>query len=261
VKRNEVLVLAGGSQGEARSAMRRIAAGSHPDIKLEAGDTVVHSARVIPGNDRPAFDMFCDLLRQGALLHNRYSDPQVHTSGHAGRSEQAKMIEWIQPRHFVPLHGTLHHLKKHARLAESLGVKSSLVVENGTPVRLSTGGDFRSEAAVPHGRVHVAYGGNILDGPTLSLRAQLGRAGSATIAIAIAQDGRRAGPPLVNTQGVPNVDGNASALRSIAIAVEKALSKVSASDAEAAARHVARRVLRDLSGSKPNLIVQILEVD
>ena len=105
--RDRLLVLAGGTQAEPNSAMRRLSLGQHPAFRLERGDTVILSSRVIPGNERPVFEMQNDLLRHGVLLKNRISDPGVHTSGHAGRSEQRRMLELVRPRCFLLVHGTL----------------------------------------------------------------------------------------------------------------------------------------------------------
>src|SRR5690606_38553661 len=133
--RDELLVLAGGSQAERNSAMRRIAGGTYPYMEIEAGDDVILSSRIIPGNERGEFEMMADLLRRGVHLHSRISDPDVHTSGHAGRSEQLRMLELTRPRAFLPVHGTLHHLLRHAELARSWGVAETLVIENGRVAR------------------------------------------------------------------------------------------------------------------------------
>src|SRR5690606_28100144 len=101
--RDELLVLAGGSQAERNSAMRRIAGGTYPYMEIEAGDDVILSSRIIPGNERGVFEMMADLLRRGVHLHSRISDPDVHTSGHAGRSEQLRMLELTRPRAFLPV--------------------------------------------------------------------------------------------------------------------------------------------------------------
>ncbi len=134
--RERVLVIASGTQAERMSALTRLAAGTHPALRLDAGDTVILSSRIIPGNDRPVFDMMADLLRAGVELVTRITDRRVHASGHAHRDEQRRMIELTRPRAFLPLHGTLHHLMRHAELAREEGVAEVLVAENGEVVEL-----------------------------------------------------------------------------------------------------------------------------
>ena len=82
--------------------MRRLALGQHPAFKLEVGDSVILSSRVIPGNERGVSTMQNDLLRLGVTLHTQKSDPGVHTSGHAARPELERMIELLRPRCFLP---------------------------------------------------------------------------------------------------------------------------------------------------------------
>ncbi len=121
VPRERLLLLAGGTQAERNSALKRLSLGQHPRLQLAEGDTVIFSSRIIPGNDRPVFTMMNDLLRAGISLKTRFSDPEVHTSGHAGRSEQSRMIELCRPNCFVPVHGTLHHFVAPPRVGARSG--------------------------------------------------------------------------------------------------------------------------------------------
>jgi ribonuclease J len=100
--RERLLVLAGGTQAEPGSALRRLSLGQHPALRLEAGDSVLLSSRVIPGNERGVFEMQNDLLRLGVTLHTRVTAPGIHTSGHAARKEQRRMLELVRPRCFLP---------------------------------------------------------------------------------------------------------------------------------------------------------------
>jgi ribonuclease J len=258
--RDGLLVLAGGSQAEGGSALRRLASGTHPVLAIEPDDTVILSSRVIPGNERSVFEMMNDLLRRGARLHTRASDPDVHTSGHAGRSEQQRMIDLIRPRSFLPLHGTLHHLRRHAELARSRGVQDVLVVENGVAVRFD-GSGLREDGSVPHGKVAVAMGGEALRGPTLQRRVDLGRRGVAFVSLVIDQrdDVRRA--PEITTRGVPRVDDDTYALRTVARDVLETYERVRhyrGIDLIDELRRAARRRLLDLSGTRPVVEVHLL---
>ena len=261
VPRHRQLVLAGGTQAEPNSAMSRLAAGTHSLLALAEGDSVVFSSRVIPGNERVVLAMMNDLLRRGVALHTRFSDPDVHTSGHAGRSEQRRMLELVAPRAFLPIHGTLAHLRRHAELARELGVGEALVVENGQAVRYCRESGLRLDGRVPSGAVAVGDGGEPLSAETLRRRAELGRSGIVCVSILVDESGEPEQAPSVMARGVPAIDGDDSALRSIARDVLGAISRVRGwrgVDLEDEARRAARRRVADLSGARP--VVEVVLV-
>jgi len=262
-RRNGVLVLAGGTQGESASALRRLASGTHQLLRLLPGDTVIHSARVIPGNERAVHQLFCDLLRQGIRLHTYKSDPDVHTSGHAGRSEQAEMIRLLRPAAFVPVHGTLHHLMAHERLARSLGVPDTLVVENGTPVLLN-GKALTAGAPVTHGTVSIAFGGEALDKETMRRRVELARTGVVIVSVVLGRDGTCLYGPSVRARGVPGLDTVPEAVMAVERGVRECLRRKpgsSSNHTEEEIRRAARRALTDWSGTRPVVVVQMLQAE
>ncbi len=257
-----VLVLAGGTQAERQSAMRRLADDVHPLLSLQPADTVILSSRVIPGNDRPVIAMVNALHRRGLTVHTRVTEPGVHTSGHAGRSEQRRMLELTRPRCFMPVHGTLHHLLRHAELGRALGVEQTIVVENGSVVGFD-GERVAKVDEVHSGRVPVAIGGELLSPGNLHRRQELARMGIATVALAL--DGRKLlGPPVVATRGVPAVDGDEAALRSLALEAARAVEQFREGRGLELTEHVrrsVRRKLEDLSGTRPVVEVSIVRVD
>jgi len=263
VPRERLLVLAGGTQAERNSALKRLSMGQHPRLALAEGDTVIFSSRIIPGNDRPVFAMMNDLLRAGIDLKTRFSDPAVHTSGHAGRSEQTRMIELCRPKCFLPVHGTLHHLLRHQELARDLGVAETTVVENGTPV-VCNGQKIWQDERVTHGRVAIAIGGEELSPQTHQRRAELGRLGIAFVSLAIDRSDKLAAPPAVRTRGVPLVDNDDQALRAVAKEIARAVETFRGGRGLGLAefvRRAARRKLEDLSGTRPIVEVETLELD
>ncbi|GAC1542763.1 MAG: ribonuclease J [Polyangiales bacterium] len=162
VPRRELLVVATGSQAEPRAALARLALDDHPRLRLEPGDTVVLSARAIPGNDVAVMRMIGDLYRRGCHVRIKETDPALHTSGHAHRDEQRAMIDWVRPGAFVPVHGTRHHLERHAALAREAGVADVLVVENGEIAEAAADG-VRKVGTTRVGRVAVDPAGPIPD--------------------------------------------------------------------------------------------------
>jgi ribonuclease J len=262
--RAQVLVLAGGTQGEPGSAMARLAAGTHPDMVVDAGDTVILSSRIIPGNDRGVFRLVCDVLRLGAHVHTKVTDPGVHTSGHATREEQAKMLDLVQPRCFLPVHGTLHHLLRHAELARERGVKETLVVENGTSV-VCDGQRLYAEGKVPSGRVKVGFGGIPLGADVLRDRLEMARTGIATVALVRDRGGALVGPPSIVLRGVPGIDdtGELRELRGeVARVVEIANKRRTHETAlRDEVRRAVRRYLSKLAGVKPVVDVHLIDHD
>jgi ribonuclease J len=259
--RDRLLVLAGGTQAEPNSAMRRLSVGQHPAFELRRGDTVILSSRAIPGNERVVMDMQNDLLRQGVVLKNRVTDPGVHTSGHAAQAEQMRMLELVRPRCFLPVHGTLVHLTRHARLAEELGVSAVKVVEDGTPV-LCDGGSLTTEPRVQQGRIAVAIGGEPLDEATMRERSELGRSGIVVVALTLDRDRRSVAAPRVVARGVPAL--TTSAVRALERESARALEVFREGrglSLDEFVRRAVRRKAEEFSGARAVVDVLVADVD
>jgi ribonuclease J len=260
--RDRLLVLAGGTQGEPASAMSRLAANTHQELSIEPGDTVVFSSRAIPGNERAVFDTVASVMRRGAVVITRVTNPDVHTSGHATRAEQTRMIELLRPRCFLPVHGTLHHLTRHGALARELGVRDVAVVENGTAV-LFDGESVRVEGRVPSGTISVGFGAVDLDGDTLRERAELARYGLASVAFAVDRKGNLVGSPSIFLRGIAGKPDAASLRpleRSIVSTIESARKrKASRQELRDEVRRVVRRFVADLGGTRPVVEVHLIE--
>lgn len=152
---NELVLLVTGSQGEPLSALARIGSGDHRQLRIHPGDTVVMSSRFIPGNVKAICRVINNLYRLGAeVLYERIH--AIHASGHAYRGELRTMIETVQPKYFVPVHGEYRHLVKHCRLAQECGVmkERTIVLEDGNPMTLYDGG-VRFEESVPVEHIYV----------------------------------------------------------------------------------------------------------
>ena len=134
---DDLVLLCTGSQGEPRGALRRIASGQHNTVQMRDGDTLVLSARAIPGNEVQIHHMSDDFSRAGVrVLHAGNSDG-IHGSGHAAADELRTMLRWLRPRFFVPVHGTFSFMTRHAELAAEVGSAQTLVVENGQRLKLT----------------------------------------------------------------------------------------------------------------------------
>jgi ribonuclease J len=129
---SQVLMLTTGSQGEPMSALSRMAFNEHKKLRVREGDTIILSSKFIPGNERTIQNIINHLCRNGAdVIHEQVKD--IHVSGHAYQEELKILINVVQPRYFVPIHGEYRHLVKHRQLAMSLGMshENCLLMENG----------------------------------------------------------------------------------------------------------------------------------
>ena len=200
---DQVLLLCTGSQGEPRAALSRIADGSHPYIRLGAGDSVIFSSRVIPGNDIAIRNMQDRLAERGVRLITDHEHPGIHVSGHPCRDELADMYAWARPKVAVPTHGERRHLLEHAAFARDLQVPQTVAPRNGDMVRLAPG---RAEVIdeVPAGRIHLDAGFMTPeDGEPLRERRHAASSGVLHVALVLDGRGRIASGPQVRAIGLP----------------------------------------------------------
>lgn len=146
---DKLVIITTGSQGEPMSALSRIASGEHKSVKLKAGDMVILSSTPVPGNEKTVSNVVNKLFEKGAEVI--YSDiADIHVSGHACQEELKLMHSLIKPKFFMPVHGEYRHLIQHARLAESLGLKSEniFVLENGNILNVNKKKAYKDEQHV-----------------------------------------------------------------------------------------------------------------
>lgn len=152
---DEMIIITTGTQGEPMSSLARMSAGTHRQIKIKKGDTVVLSSKFIPGNERAIAKIINNLYRKGAdVIYEKISD--IHVSGHAFREELKLMIKLTQPRYFLPVHGEYRHLILHSRLAKEVGIpeENILLAENGQIIEFDKNGG-RIGGRVSTGRVLI----------------------------------------------------------------------------------------------------------
>ncbi len=151
----QIVIITTGSQGEPMSALARMAFSSHRKVNIGANDYVIISATPIPGNEKMVSKVVNELLKHSAeVVYEKMYD--VHVSGHACQEELKLMIGVCKPKYFIPVHGEQKHLRKHAELAQSLGVdnKNIILAENGNVVEMNDK-EIKISGNVPAGRVFV----------------------------------------------------------------------------------------------------------
>lgn len=153
---NEILILCTGSQGESMAALSRIANGSHKDIHIIPGDTIVFSSSAIPGNGIMIDNVINQLARSGAEVITNSILNDIHSSGHASRQELRFMLKLMKPEFFMPIHGEYRMLRLHAEMAEDLGVKKEniFILDNGDSLVLSKG-KVKRGYPVEHGVTYI----------------------------------------------------------------------------------------------------------
>jgi ribonuclease J len=156
----KIVVLASGSQAEPMSALSRIAVDNHRMLGLQENDTVILSARIIPGNEKAISRMIDHLFRRRVLVYYESGrSAPIHVSGHASQEEMKLLLNLVRPKYFVPIHGEYRQLFQHAALAQQVGSVSGeiLMVESGQPIEFTPDGAYRREP-VQVGRVCVDSG-------------------------------------------------------------------------------------------------------
>jgi ribonuclease J len=154
-----LVILASGSQAEPMSSLSRIAVDNHRFVSVDENDSVILSARIIPGNEKAIFRMLDHMFRRRALVYYDNSAGTIHVSGHASQEEQKLVLQLVKPKYFIPVHGEYRHLFRHAALAYQLGCVSGeiLVLEDGHTLEFTEDGAFRRDP-VTAGRVCVDSG-------------------------------------------------------------------------------------------------------
>ncbi len=255
--RDKVVLLLTGSQGEPRAALSRVASADHPRIELVAGDTLVFSAREIPGNELAIRGIINQLTATGVrVITDR--DRLVHVSGHPRRGELREMYGWIRPRIAVPVHGQAMHLAAHADLARDLGVETVVVIEDGMMLRLAP--DPVKQVDEIDARRLYKDGRLIgdLEAMGVTERRRLAFSGHVAVSIVLDDNGDLTLDPEIMTTGLPGADADGrpleEAVMNAVLGTLESIPRRRRRDPEVvreAVRRTARAAVRDAWGKKP----------
>ncbi len=262
---NKVVALCTGSQGEPRAALSRIAEDQHPEVTFSHGDTVIYSARTIPGNEKAVGRVINLLIEQGIEVITDRTH-LVHVSGHPRRAELEELIGWVKPKILIPVHGEALHLHEHAALARRCGVPEVLQCRNGDLMRLAPNAGLIDE--VPVGRLYKD--GMLLveaDARTVADRKRLSFAGTVSVALAVTDKGELVDDPSLDMIGIPERDRDGGSIHEAAydaiIETINSLPRARKRDPDAVGEAVKRAVRAAVAqrwGKKPMCYVHVLTV-
>lgn len=266
---NKLVVMCTGSQGEARAALSKIARGDHPVINTKRGDTVIFSARTIPGNDLAINAVKNNLVAGGVkVVTPSTTRNKIHVSGHPCQDEILDMWSWVKPRVVIPVHGERMQLQAQAALAQTAQIPEIIVPTNGSVIRLGAGAAQVIDhvetglLAVDQKRVITAYH------PSISTRRKLQYTGVAHVSVAIDDRGAIAGDVMLDTVGLID-EQDADDLRLedklydiLNDALDKMGKRKRADEAyvEEELRVTVRRYCRQVLGFNPKTTVHVIRV-
>lgn len=260
----EQLLITTGSQGEPFAALSLMSQGRHRFVELTDSDTVLISARPIPGNETAVSKVISNLMRRGArVVHGQSS--HVHVSGHARAEELQTLINLVRPRAFVPVHGEYRHLVAHAALGRAMGVKTVEVLEDGDRIVLDGKETKVDRRAVPAGYVYLD-GSSVGDvqGAVLRDRSHLADDGVVVITVGIDRDtGEILYGPDLDSHGV--MDDPSAVLEKAASAVRSAVEshqrgRTDHAELQKTVRQAAGRVIRAETALKPVILPVVMEL-
>ncbi len=265
---NQRLMLFTGTQGEPESAMARLSRNAYRGYKIQPGDLIIFSSRIIPGNERPIWRMINQLYRHGARVVTE-REARVHGSGHAYRGEMRRLFDLLRPRWFVPVHGEMRQLIIHRDLAVESGVdpRRVCVIENGTQLEL----DRETGTAYPTAWAgQVLVDGRMMDGVeevVLRDRKHLSEDGMLTVILVIDTKTHKiiAGPDIVS-RGFVSVDENVELIEACKKVVVATFEECDVESQEqwdvvkTAVRKALRRFLSEQTDRFPVILPVVVEV-
>ena len=263
--RDRVLVLCTGSQGEPMSALTRIAYGDHANVSVERGDTVIISAKPVPGNELRVHDSINRLARHGAeVLHQEIAP--VHVSGHACSEEMRTLLSLVRPRAVMPIHGEYRMLAAHAQLARDAGIPDERIViaENGSVVELTPNG-VRIADRIDAGVTFVdGLGVGDVEDVALRDRRRLSEDGVLIVVTTVASDdGADISPPELIARGVGEDEELIDELREEANRIVSELARNGVTEIKLVQEHIhdgIGQIVYERTRRRPMILPIVIEV-
>lgn len=260
--RDEILVICTGCQGEILAATSKMAIGEHPDIKLQKGDSIIFSSKIIPGNEKRISSLLNSFSKMGVeVLTER--DYFVHVSGHPARDEVKRMYELLRPQIAIPVHGEAYHLHEHCKFAtEHCNVPASIEVTNGVVVNIC------KEGAGIIGEVDSGYlaidGSDIIDEDSIIFRERRGMRDSGYITVFLIQNasGNLIRKPRIIASGIfdRSIEEDKNTMDSMSDEVRQIISSNKKKERKELTKSISRsleRMCYQIRGKRPKVFVYI----
>jgi len=262
----QLMLLISGTQGEPMSALSRAAVDNHKHARIEPGDTVVLSSRVIPGNEKGIFRVIDHLYRRDAqVIYDNGSNGLIHVSGHGSQEEMRLLINLVRPKYFIPVHGNYGNLRKHAQIAMETGaVEHAMVIEDGDVLELDKN-DIRKNDKVTTGRVLIDSGSStdVVEDLVLRDRRILSEDGMVLVILAINKRlGKLDQPPEIVMRGFGAGDITDQARETVLQTIHS-LSAEERTDygmVKEKVRVELKRMIQKTTGRRPMIMPVILEI-
>ena len=204
ISREKIIYLCTGSQGESMGAMNRIINDVHPDVFMEAGDAVIFSSKMIPGNEKKLYGLQNQIVKKNIEVITE-ENAFVHVSGHPNRDDLKDMYNWIKPNCVIPVHGEYRHMKEHISFAKEMQVPFTLQVENGDIISIDKTKSKIIDKA-PSGKMYLdGTVGVPADSISIKERKNLSLNGYLEITLIISNKGKVI-KPIISIKGIPQND-------------------------------------------------------
>jgi ribonuclease J len=262
----QLLIMISGTQGEPMSALSRAAVDNHKYAHIEAGDTVLLSSRIIPGNEKGIFRVIDHLYHRDAnVIYDNGSNGLIHVSGHGSQEEMRLLINLLRPKFFIPIHGNYGNLRKHAQVALETGaVEHAIVLEDGDVLELDKT-DARKKDKVTTGRILIDSGSSndVVEELIIKDRRILSEDGIVLAVLAINKNtGKVEQQPEVIMRGFGGADITDQA-RELVLKTLDGLSKEQKADygmVKEKVRSELKRLIQKTTGRRPMIMPVILEI-
>lgn len=263
VAKERQLIICTGCQGEPLATLPKMVRGDHPTLRLNQNDTVIFSARIIPGNEKRINWVQNNLVKLGVEIITDKGDT-IHVSGHPCRDELAEMYTHVRPKIAIPVHGEARHLHEHAKFARSLQVPHAIEPRNGAVIQIS--GENPGIVGEVQSGYMVVDGDCVLeiDSPVIRMRRRLQEAGVVVVTLAVTKEYDLIGAPSIVAPGSLDNVVDAELLAYMKEEVEKTMESLSGAlthdKVRQAIRTTMRRIYKHEIGKKPVIEVEFIRV-
>ena len=265
IKRDKIILLCTGSQGEPMGAMSRIISDTHPDVYMEEGDSVIFSSKMIPGNEKKLYRLQNEIVKKNINLITE-ENAFVHVSGHPNRDDLKDMYDWIKPNCVIPVHGEHRHMKEHISFAKEMQVPFSLQIENGDIIKINPKKNAEVIDKAPSGKMFLD--GNIAvssDSLSIKERKNLSVNGYLEITLIITNNGKIK-RPVISFKGIPKNDKSENVVFEIEDMITNTCRKFSIESKNQeknlieTIKHYSRKIFKEKTGKRPFTNINIARI-